>query len=415
MTTLFNKQASLRNSIAALLQQVNPEKSASANSEPANIGGATTHPSKNVDDGTAPAQEGARSSENEKDNKDDQPIGVNNAKENTPGTQDQFQMNIGATVAATGEDPSNETSSAKSEKDDPGSSHPARTDNSSLDGKKFAELRTLINQANAQGTSILAKLAVAFDSSNKEAQKPAQPSKAASQAGAALAQAVVGAAANDKQAEVAGVVTSLRDTILIADEAATKLADYYDAFFAQAQKQAEECEDSEEEDPKPPKEETESSEPSMTEDPAAEAPMGDMPGAAPAGMAGGGDEIPPELLLQLLQGAGGAGGGGAPPMGEPPMGAGPEGMPPMGDVGGDAALAGMAGGEGQQADLLAMLQEALSQANVDPAAVQAKAAAKLVQMANKQASAKPKWQPKNAAQAQQFQAILKSITDLCGK
>ena len=43
------------------------KKRAAANTEPGSQGGATSHPSKDIDDGTFPASEGSRSSENSSD------------------------------------------------------------------------------------------------------------------------------------------------------------------------------------------------------------------------------------------------------------------------------------------------------------------------------------------------------------
>src|ERR1039458_3985125 len=57
-------------------------KEAEAYTEPGSQGGPTSHPSKNVDDRTQVAREGARAKENERDNKDDiGPPAVDNAAE----------------------------------------------------------------------------------------------------------------------------------------------------------------------------------------------------------------------------------------------------------------------------------------------------------------------------------------------
>jgi hypothetical protein len=138
------------------------QKQAEANTEPGSIGGATSHPVKNVDDRTEPAKEGARSKENTTDVKEDQgKLSVESAPEataksaaallagfakkaegggavSTPGSAADDHLQIGTNVQPTGDDKSNETSSAKAGKEDPGSTHPARTDNTALDGHKYA-------------------------------------------------------------------------------------------------------------------------------------------------------------------------------------------------------------------------------------------------------------------------------------
>lgn len=140
----------------------NTKTAAAPLSEPGSIGGETSHPVKNVDDRLQKAPEGERSKENTKDVKEDQgKPSVENTPEATaksasailkvaqsfakkaegeskPGSAEDDQIQIGTKKAPTGEDSSVETASAKGGKDDPGSSHPARTDNDSLDGHKYA-------------------------------------------------------------------------------------------------------------------------------------------------------------------------------------------------------------------------------------------------------------------------------------
>lgn len=175
------------NSIDRFLQEVAAtEKTAEAHTEPGSVGGATEHPVKDVDDSTEEAKEGFRSAENDADVKADQgPASVDNTAENVaaknasecdcengcekcekrhkaavdgksesggvnpPGTASEDQLQIGTKKEPTGQDPSVETSSVKAEKEDPSSApdgspghstHPARTNNSELDGYKYAEL-----------------------------------------------------------------------------------------------------------------------------------------------------------------------------------------------------------------------------------------------------------------------------------
>jgi len=152
---------SAQNSMATIESFINEigafHKQAEANTEPGSIGGETGHPSKDVDDGTEVAQEGDRSSENTSDVKEDQGgIGVDATAQakaasllgrfakkaegaaSSPGSAADDQLQIGTNVQPTGEDPANETDSAKGGKEDPGTDHAARTDNDDLDGHKYA-------------------------------------------------------------------------------------------------------------------------------------------------------------------------------------------------------------------------------------------------------------------------------------
>jgi len=148
-------------SIDRFLQEVaaTEKKAAEAHTEPGSVGGPTEHPVKDVDDSTEEAKEGFRSAENAADVKADQgqpsvestsdnvaaKAAVDGKSEdssvNPPGTASADQLQIGTKKEPTGQDPSTETSSAKGGKEDPGSSHPARTDNGELDSLKYAEMQ----------------------------------------------------------------------------------------------------------------------------------------------------------------------------------------------------------------------------------------------------------------------------------
>ena len=177
------KTAGSIDSIDSLLRRIGDEQEKTAeksNTEAGGYQGETAHPVKNVDDRTGDAQEGARSSENVADNKEDQGSpGVDSTAPGTPGGQDSVQLNIGTEQAATGEDSSSETSSTKPGKDDPGSSHPARTDNESLDGRKYSSVKQelaykvldLTKVAQERGTTLIAEIAT---EAHGETQKKAQ-------------------------------------------------------------------------------------------------------------------------------------------------------------------------------------------------------------------------------------------------
>ena len=145
-----SQKGSLFGALNALVADIKMEKSAAhaqhrtksagspVPSDPGGYQGASTHPTAQADNHGQASSEGSRSSENESDvNADQGAVGVNQAKDATPGQQDDVQLNIGTQQSATGEDSSVEDD-YKAGKDDPGSSHPARTDNDSLDGQKYA-------------------------------------------------------------------------------------------------------------------------------------------------------------------------------------------------------------------------------------------------------------------------------------
>jgi len=149
------------------------EKKAEGGPTPADPGGymgASSHPSAHVDNDVQKADTGARAAEYEADIKKQQGA---LAVDNTPelpyeGRQDEVQQNIGTNVAATGEDPAAEHD-YKGTKDDPGTAHPAKTN----DGEKYSSVtfKEARDRAAALGNDILAALVNA--STEKAAEMPA--------------------------------------------------------------------------------------------------------------------------------------------------------------------------------------------------------------------------------------------------
>lgn len=144
-------------SFLAEVQQVKAasSKKAEANTEAGSVGGDTSHPVKSVDDQTGDASEGARSSENTADVKKQIPAGgVDSATDNPPAQEDQ-QLDVGITSTATGEDPANEDN-YKGTKDDPGTSHPAKTE----DGEKYSSMNfsKLKGLTEKKANALLAKI-----------------------------------------------------------------------------------------------------------------------------------------------------------------------------------------------------------------------------------------------------------------
>lgn len=123
--------------------------------DPGTYVGSSTHPTASADNGVQTAVEGSRSHEYEADLKKQQgPLGVDSTPAlSQEGRQDDVQLNIGTTAAATGEDPSSERD-YKGTKDDPGTTHPAKTN----DGEKYSAVtfKTARAQCGALGNDILA-------------------------------------------------------------------------------------------------------------------------------------------------------------------------------------------------------------------------------------------------------------------
>lgn len=127
-------------------------------SDPGGYQGASSHPSVSVENDVQAAGTGARASEYEADIKDQQgALAVDNAPEmSQEGRQDDVQLNIGTNAAATGDDPAAEKD-YKGDKDDPGTAHPAKTN----DGEKYSSASFKEAQVKCAelGNDILADLA----------------------------------------------------------------------------------------------------------------------------------------------------------------------------------------------------------------------------------------------------------------
>lgn len=138
--------------------------------DPGTYTGASSHPTAHVDNSVQKAETGSRASEYESDIKKQQGVlGVDSTPElSQEGRQDEVQLNLGTNAAATGEDPSAEKD-FKGTKDDPGTSHPAKTN----DGEKYSSVsfKEARDRAGALGNDILASLIHA--SSEKAAEMPA--------------------------------------------------------------------------------------------------------------------------------------------------------------------------------------------------------------------------------------------------
>lgn len=283
------------NSIDRFLQEVaaTEKTAAEAHTEPGSVGGSTEHPVKDVDDFTEEAKEGFRSAENDADVKADQgPPSVDNTPEgvadkkaydcdcengckkceksavdgksesggiNPPGTAAEDQLQIGTKKEPTGQDPSVETSSAKAEKEDPASapdghvghsSSPARTNNSELDGFKYAEMNLdqLAKTASDLGNGLLVTVsnmnkAAEEDEGDDEKDETETPevkearADVAGQAGWELAGLLSGEF--DKVAADAMVKDTLHQIIGTASADAEKVAEFVFAYNDEMSKRAE--------------------------------------------------------------------------------------------------------------------------------------------------------------------------------
>lgn len=146
-------------------------------SDPGGYLGASSHPSVSVGNDVQDAPEGERAREYEADIKKQQgAVSVDNAPEMShEGRQDDVQLNIGTNAKATGEDPAAEKD-YKGTKDDPGTSHPAKTN----DGEKYSSVsfKQAREACSNLGNDILANL-INFGTANlKQAEMPPALAKA---------------------------------------------------------------------------------------------------------------------------------------------------------------------------------------------------------------------------------------------
>lgn len=364
-------QRSLFAQLNALAEEIsqNAEKVAAAKqaspvpADPGGYKGQSSHPSAHVDNDVQKATTGARAAEYEADIKKQQgaPAVDNTPEMSQEGRQDDVQLNIGTNAAATGEDPSAEKD-YKGTKDDPGTSHPAKTN----DGEKYSHVSFKEAHATCStlGNEILADLINFGDTSLKQAEKKennklvggqhkldvdgdgeiegadlaklrGEDKEAAFAAGYELAAAL----GLDKAAAEANVRDVCANTLREADEMADLFVGFYTAKQA-AHDETQEGEDHSEEDPAAEAAEGETAPPVSVEDMMGGAADGGAPaegGEAGLDAAPPSDEealqelamalqelgIPPEALLQGLGGAGGPEGagapGGAPPEAAPKM------------------------------------------------------------------------------------------------
>lgn len=237
---------------------VTEKRAAEANYEPGSVGGPTEHPVKDVDDSTEEAHEGARAEENAKDVKAERGYASGDSKKaaarrarkladdgksqdgtgSSPGTAAQDQYQIGTKKAPTGQDSSVETASAKLEKDDTDTSHPASTANSSLDGNKYAEMSTsqLAKVAADLGNQLLAQLANSISHVEPMHSEGKEAADLAGQAGWELAGLLSGNF--DKQAADTLVQSTLETIVKTAADDAEKVAGFWASYNAELRKQA---------------------------------------------------------------------------------------------------------------------------------------------------------------------------------
>ena len=347
------------------------KKRAASNTEAGSYSGGTSHPVKSVDDQTEDANEGERSAENCADVKEQVPGGgVDAAPENAPDQEGQ-QFDVGITSHETGEDPAHE-GDYKSTKEDPGTSHPAKTeDGEKYSSMSFAKLKTLTEKkANALIAGIAVTLKEAEHRGNPQAYSPSHSNKVAAAVG--YDQAVSAGVSNVEHAAFfkEASETMLRDAL----SAATATGQYLSAFNKQlAVKLA--AEEAAEEGSEPAShEDSESGGQEAGEEAGGsggaggsgmdEADLAAMAGGPGAGGPGGGDQgsidellaalaemgvTPDEVMAALSEGQGGGapGGemGGMPPEammgggGMPPEAMGGGGMPPEAMMGGAPKMA----------------------------------------------------------------------------
>ena len=308
--------------------QADLQKSASDVSD----GGPTTHPVKNVDDGTVPFKEGERSRENEADVK--KQVGGDNIEVATGQGQDSDKLKEvqstggGLNARPTGEDPAAEDD-YKDRLKDPGTSMPAKVG----DGEKYAKcgFEENIKTATQLGNELLAAIATPNTkaaAATPTATTPTTPTPAT---------ALVSEFDKDASANTEAIIAAtLQDACYQAD----LLGGYLHTLYKQAAEEAAPLTDT----------------PSAPEESSSNCPTGGPPeGGALAGDAGG---LPP-----------GAGAGGPPPgmdAGGPPPGMGAGGGMPDAGMSQDDALQQLVAGLAEMGITPDMLAQAAQQAAPNP-------------------------------------------------
>ena len=390
-TSLADELTTEKNAAAAAVKRADGPVPA----DPGGMAGKSTHPTATADNGCQTPTEGARSSENESDVKDQQGApSVNNTSEAKPGDEKDRSINQGMQASLVGDDPATEDN-YKTDKDDPGTSHPAKTD----DGKKYGSLNFKQSHAevNRLSNEILAELFLELDPKSGKVKSANAPAAAPAAMAAGYELAGLFGFTTKEAAEA-----NVRDAIAATINDALLEADLIGSFL----KSAGMDEASEGEDHASPEGAEEGSGSGAGESEGASSLPGDSAsdgggggGPPPGGDAGGppmgGDPmggggapgaggpanpeeliqelvaamvemgVTPEMFAQMSQGAGGGGDpmggapmGGPPGMGAPPPGAGapPPGMgapPPGGDpMALGAAGAPPGGGGGDMSGLL---------------------------------------------------------------
>lgn len=346
----------LSTKLRGFLAEIQGEKTAAAKkasgTEPGSIGGSTTHPVKDVDDQTRKATEGARSAENSADVKETVMLGGADGAADKGPDQESVQFNVGVTSTETGKDPANEDN-YKGDKDDPGTTHPAKTE----DGEKYAAMSfaQLKAQFEKNANDIMAGLvaggtAPAKAPAAKQAAAPAPDTtagKAAALKAASAGYDMAAKAAQEKaaSAEKAAMERAVEETIRNGLAMATMTGNYLRTYEKQAlaKRAEEEGGDSEGGESKP-KEKKESGGDSEG---GGKKPGGESGGDSSGGEGGGAIPGADAGLLGDMAG-GGAGGGGAPA------------------PGGDPMAGGAPGGGGGQGDAIQQILMALMEMGVTP-------------------------------------------------
>lgn len=173
----------------------------------------SSHPTASADNGVQSATEGARSSENEADVKKQQGApSVNSTAEAKPGDDKDKTLNLGTKATLVGDNPAVEDD-FKGTKEDPGTSHPAKTE----DGQKYAAFRTKVQATVELSNSILADLGLGYGNDLGKQANSGTPAPAAQPAAAAQPN---GAA---KQASTTPANSAPADAVLAGYELATAL------------------------------------------------------------------------------------------------------------------------------------------------------------------------------------------------
>jgi len=248
----MNDLKTLENFVAMLSGQT---KFAEANTEVESNGGKTEHPIKDKEDNTEDSEEGSRSQEHEEDLKkqvgEASTAGVAekaakilkfSGDKPMEGTASSDHVQIGTRKEPTGEDPNYTTEVSEEVYEDPGTSHPAATDNDSLDGLKYAALRNIeqlpTNELEKLASYFGDKLLAAVVGNERKSGHNSNLVKAAAAGAAAADKIAEDLTPEEHQAIDELVIQKVAEALDLGEQHANGVASFLAHLYSQHEKQA---------------------------------------------------------------------------------------------------------------------------------------------------------------------------------